>query len=112
MKKNQNFQNYKQNKQPFYSNYFRFIFSNPKLIHLLFFKQTGLDWSNVFAAGGSVLACLQPVPASHNANNPSIRNYYHKEAYKNSDIDLFIYGIHEEEANKKMTHISKQSKII
>ena len=64
-----------------------------------------MDWSNVFAAGGSVLACLQPIPAPHNANNIAIRNYYHKEAYKNSDIDLFVYGLTEEEANKKMSQI-------
>jgi hypothetical protein len=64
-----------------------------------------LDWNNVFAAGGSVLACLQPVPEPHNESNLTIRNYYHKNAYKTSDIDLFIYGLNEEEANKKMLHI-------
>lgn len=41
-----------------------------------------LDWSNVFVAGGTTLACLQPIPAPHNKDNISIRNYYHKLAYK------------------------------
>ena len=27
-----------------------------------------LDWSNVFCSGGSVLACLQPIPEPHSAS--------------------------------------------
>ena len=56
-------------------------------------------------AGGSVLACLQEVPAPHNASNIAIRNYYHKIAYQNSDIDIFIYGLSPDDANKKMESI-------
>ena len=49
----------------------------------------GMNWSNVFAAGGSVLACL---------SNPSMEN-----SFKGSDIDLFIYGFNtDEEANEKV----------
>ena len=61
-----------------------------------------LDWSNVFVAGGSVLGCLLPTGAS---NPREKRAFYHKDAYKNSDIDLFIYGLSPEEANKKMMQI-------
>eukprot|EP01118_Nematostelium_gracile_P012221 TRINITY_DN4433_c0_g2_i4.p1 TRINITY_DN4433_c0_g2~~TRINITY_DN4433_c0_g2_i4.p1 ORF type:complete len:598 (+),score=159.56 TRINITY_DN4433_c0_g2_i4:17-1810(+) len=63
------------------------------------------DWNNVFIAGGSVLAALQPVPELHGKNNQTKRNFYHKLAYLNSDIDLFIYGLNEQEANKKLEQI-------
>ena len=34
------------------------------------------------------------------------RNYYHKVAYSNSDVDLFLYGLEtEEQANKKLIEI-------
>lgn len=50
----------------------------------------GLDWNNIFIAGGAVLANL----AADRSN------------YNTSDIDIFIYGIHDdEEANNKLRHI-------
>lgn len=66
-----------------------------------------LNWNNVFAAGGSVLACLQPIVGEkNNENNQARRNYYHNIAYQSSDIDLFIYGLNtQEEANKKLEEI-------
>ena len=69
--------------------------------------QTGslhfLDWSNIFAAGGSVLACLSPVPAEH--DTPAARRTYFREKYPGSDIDLFIYGLDEAGAKAKMEQI-------
>ena len=54
----------------------------------------GMDWSNVYAAGGAVLACLA---------NPSM-----DDTFKGSDIDLFIHGIYDDEtANNKVRHSSK-----
>eukprot|EP01130_Rhizamoeba_saxonica_P010233 TRINITY_DN418_c1_g1_i3.p1 TRINITY_DN418_c1_g1~~TRINITY_DN418_c1_g1_i3.p1 ORF type:complete len:752 (-),score=143.16 TRINITY_DN418_c1_g1_i3:80-2311(-) len=54
----------------------------------------GLDWNNVFVAGGSVLKCVQ---------NDSNEN---QNATSNSDIDLFLYGLESDyEANKKAKHI-------
>lgn len=64
-----------------------------------------LDWSNVFVAGGTALACLQPIPEPHNKDNIARRNYYHKLAYKTSDVDLFIYGLNEQEANAKLEEV-------
>ncbi|CAB4474476.1 ankyrin [Rhizophagus irregularis] len=64
-----------------------------------------LDWSNVFAAGGAVLSCLLPIPKEYDDNLRNIRNWYHNIAYQNSDIDLFIYGLDEEAAKKKMEEI-------
>lgn len=47
----------------------------------------GLDWTNVFAAGGAILACLSK----------------EQEGYKSSDIDLFVYGLdNDEDANRKV----------
>ena len=49
-----------------------------------------MNWSNVFAAGGAVLACL-----AENGSN-----------FKTSDIDLFIYGLPtEQEANAKLREV-------
>eukprot|EP01105_Mastigella_eilhardi_P009638 TRINITY_DN226_c0_g1_i1.p1 TRINITY_DN226_c0_g1~~TRINITY_DN226_c0_g1_i1.p1 ORF type:complete len:785 (-),score=192.29 TRINITY_DN226_c0_g1_i1:110-2389(-) len=51
----------------------------------------GLDWSHVFAAGGSVLACLTPNGL---------------ETAKSSDIDLFLYDIADDsQANDKLRSI-------
>jgi hypothetical protein len=52
-----------------------------------------LDWNNVVAAGGSVLACLSPLPESAKVSNRALRKYFHGEAYPSSDIDLFLYGL-------------------
>lgn len=53
----------------------------------------GLDWSNVFIAGGVVLSTLLCV------KEDSI------DSYINSDIDLYIYGLGPREANEKIKHI-------
>nr|CAG8481624.1 2689_t:CDS:2 [Entrophospora candida] len=64
-----------------------------------------LDWSNVFAAGGSVLSCLLPIPEEYNVSPRKIREYYHDKMYGSSDIDLFIYGLDEKAAMEKMLNI-------
>ena len=50
----------------------------------------GVDWSNMFVAGGSVLAALTTI---HGRIEPS---------YQMTDIDVFIYGLNPEEASKKI----------
>ncbi|KAJ3033317.1 hypothetical protein HDV00_006507 [Rhizophlyctis rosea] len=62
-----------------------------------------LDWTNIFAAGGSVLACLAPVPPEH--DTPASRREYFREKYPGSDIDLFIWGLDEQGAKLKMEQI-------
>jgi len=54
-----------------------------------------LNWNNIFLAGGSVLASIMPTPLA------DLRGYFHKYAYKSSDIDLFIYGLNKDQANAK-----------
>jgi hypothetical protein len=55
--------------------------------------------------GGAVNACLLPIPEEYNNSNTNIRKYYHEQVYKSSDIDLFIYGLDEEQAKAKMEEI-------
>jgi hypothetical protein len=58
-----------------------------------------LDWNNVIAAGGAVLACLAPLPENAKVSKRAMRKYYHSVAYPSSDIDLFIWGLTTEEVS-------------
>ncbi|KAF9506763.1 hypothetical protein BS47DRAFT_380967 [Hydnum rufescens UP504] len=54
----------------------------------------GMDWSNVFVAGGmvlSALSCIDPVAQAG--------------SYTSSDIDIYIFGLGPVEANAKISHI-------
>jgi hypothetical protein len=51
------------------------------------------DWSNVVAAGGSVQACLMPLPKAASASKRAMRKHYHERAFPSSDVDLFLYGL-------------------
>ena len=54
----------------------------------------GLDWDNVFLAGGCVLGAMLPSDAGCG------------DAFRGADIDLFMYGIDtDEEARTKLRHI-------
>lgn len=52
-----------------------------------------LDWNNVVAAGGSVLACLTPLNETDKVSKRAIRKFYHSSAYPTSDVDLFLWGL-------------------
>ena len=72
----------------------------------------GLDWSNLIVSGGSILACLLPIPEKFCKNVHKIRNYYNsKTSFVSSDIDMYIYGLDEEAAKKKMLHVLFNIKI-
>ncbi|KAF5361582.1 hypothetical protein D9757_011560 [Collybiopsis confluens] len=64
-----------------------------------------LDWNNVVAAGGSVLACLMPLPEEAKVSKRATRKYYHATAYPTSDIDLFLWGLTPEQAEAKIVKI-------
>ena len=64
-----------------------------------------LDWNNVVAAGGSVLACLLPVPDASKTSKRTLRKYFHTAAFPTSDIDLFLYGLTPEQAEAKIIAI-------
>ena len=64
-----------------------------------------LDWSNVVAAGSSVVTSLLPVPEEYSESKRTIRRYYHEIVAPASDVDLFLYGLTEEEAIEKIKQI-------
>ncbi|KAI1094196.1 ankyrin [Rostrohypoxylon terebratum] len=64
-----------------------------------------MNWDNVVAAGSSVINCLLPVPAQYNKSKRTLRNYYHEKFCPASDVDLFLYGLNEEQAIEKIKEI-------
>jgi len=66
-----------------------------------------MDWSNVVAAGSSVVNCLVPVPAEFNTTKRKLREYYHEKFCPASDVDLFLYGLTHEQAIEKIKQIEK-----
>ncbi|MCJ1384124.1 hypothetical protein MMC17_007240 [Xylographa soralifera] len=64
-----------------------------------------LDWSNVVAAGSSVVTSLLPVPEKHSTSKRALREYYHQILAPSSDVDLFIYGLDESAALEKIKQI-------
>ena len=48
------------------------------------------DWSNMVVVGGAVCNCLLPIPPSFAKKT---EEFYHKVAYKTSDIDIYCYGL-------------------
>jgi len=67
-----------------------------------------MDWNNVVAAGGSVLACLQPLPEEAKVSKRAMRKYYHGSAYPTSDVDLFLWGMTPEEVCKSRQGLLEQ----
>jgi hypothetical protein len=58
---------------------------------------SSIDWSNVVVAGGSVNACLLPVGQIYQHSRTALQDYYHTIMYPDSDVDLFIYGLNDEQ---------------
>ena len=69
-----------------------------------------LDWTNVVAAGSSVTTALLPVPEKWNGSKRAMRQYYHEKLAPASDVDLFLYGLTEEEGLKKIKQIERNIK--
>ncbi|KAI9060760.1 ankyrin [Trametes sanguinea] len=63
------------------------------------------DWSNVVVAGGSIQACLTPLPESAKTSKRAMRKYFHNTAFPTSDVDVFLYGLTPEQAEAKMQTI-------
>ncbi|KAM5381008.1 hypothetical protein ACJZ2D_003123 [Fusarium nematophilum] len=66
-----------------------------------------LDWSNVVAAGSSVVNCLLPVPKEFNTTKRKLREYYHEKFCPASDVDLFLYGLTHDQAIEKIKQIEQ-----
>jgi ankyrin repeat protein len=69
-----------------------------------------LDWSNVVAAGSSVLTPLLPIPPKYAGSKRGIRDYYHTIFTPASDVDLFLYDLTEEQALEKIKKIERAIK--
>lgn len=69
-----------------------------------------LDWSNVVVAGSAVVTSLLPVPAKHNSSKRALREYHHQKLAPASDVDLFLYGLTEEQAIDKIKQIEQRIK--
>lgn len=67
-----------------------------------------MDWSNVVVAGSAVVTSLLPVPAEHNTSKRALREYYHQKLAPASDVDLFLYGLTEEQAVEKIKQIEQR----
>jgi hypothetical protein len=52
-----------------------------------------------------VLACLTPVPEKHSRNHKTKRRFFHELKYGSSDLDLFVYGLSEEDATLKLREL-------
>ncbi|KAL2022786.1 hypothetical protein VTK56DRAFT_4602 [Thermocarpiscus australiensis] len=76
------------------------VFSESSLVEL--------DWNNVVAAGSSVVNCLLPVPDEYNSSKRGLREFYHEKFSPASDVDLFLYGLTEEQAIEKIKDIESR----
>jgi hypothetical protein len=66
---------------------------------------SGLDWSNVFVAGGLVLGTL--LTPSLPSGLPDVQQVNTANEWQSSDIDLYIYGLDVTSANAKIRHIAE-----
>jgi ankyrin repeat protein len=71
---------------------------------------TEMNWDNVVVAGSAALTPLLPIPTEHGGSKRSIRNYYHNVVAPASDVDLFLYGLSNEEAVEKIKQIERSIK--
>ncbi|KAK1143690.1 hypothetical protein N8T08_006090 [Aspergillus melleus] len=69
-----------------------------------------MDWSNVAVAGSAVVTSLLPVPEKYRSSKRALRQYYHDKFAPASDVDLFLYGLSEEEAIAKIKMIEDKVK--
>ncbi|KAK3356243.1 hypothetical protein B0H65DRAFT_72260 [Neurospora tetraspora] len=76
------------------------IFSESSLVEL--------NWDNVVAAGSSVVNCILPVPKKYSGSKRLMREFYHEKFSPASDVDLFLYGLTEEQAIEKIKEIESQ----
>ena len=67
-----------------------------------------MNWDNVVAAGSAIITPLLPVPSEYSASKRSLREYYHQIVAPASDVDLFLYGLTEEEGVEKIKQIERQ----
>lgn len=60
------------------------------------------DWNNVIAAGGSVAACITPLPTGIEGDVTKTRHYLHHGGTASSDVDLFLWGLTVSEVSRTL----------
>jgi ankyrin repeat protein len=73
---------------------------------------SALDWSNLVVAGSAVVTSLLPVPKEYAGSDKSLREYYHEIFAPASDVDIFLYGLSEDDAITKIIQIEKQVRVV
>jgi len=68
-----------------------------------------MDWNNVLIAGGSILSLLSSVPDEYKKSDETLKKWFSKEA-KFGDIDIFLYGLSDRQATKKIFEIYESIK--
>lgn len=66
-----------------------------------------LDWSNIAVCGSAVVTSLLSVPKEHAKSKRALRQYYHEHLAPASDVDIFLYGLTEEQAMEKIKQIER-----
>ncbi|KAL4780690.1 ankyrin repeat-containing domain protein [Aspergillus varians] len=68
---------------------------------------TDLDWNNVVAAGSAVTTSILPIPDKYNDSKRDMRRFFHEDFAPASDVDLFLYGLTEEQMIEKIKLIER-----
>ncbi|KLU87586.1 ankyrin repeat protein [Magnaporthiopsis poae ATCC 64411] len=69
-----------------------------------------MNWDNVVVSGSAVTSCLLPVPKQFARSKRALREFYHEKFCPASDVDLFLYGLTEEQALAKIADIEASIK--
>lgn len=59
-------------------------------------------------AGSAVVNTLLPVPEEYSRSRKGLRTFYHEKFCPASDVDLFLYGLTEEQAIEKIRDIERR----
>lgn len=60
------------------------------------------SWENVVLAGGAVLACVLPAPATCRGDLVALKAYFQEDnRWSGADVDLFLYGLSPDAATAK-----------
>lgn len=52
--------------------------------------------------GGSIVACLLDIPTDCERSTRRLHDFYHEEAYRSSDIDVYFYDLTEKDFLRKV----------
>ena len=68
-----------------------------------------MDWKNVLIAGGSILSLISSVPEEYKTSDEKIQEWFRSQG-NFGDIDIFLYGLTDRQATKKIFEIYESIK--